>query len=63
MKKSNKLKNDPMVNEEFGMKPYIKNLTAHEARIFFKHRSKMTRYIKMNYKGDPVYEKQLWKCD
>ena len=23
----------------------------------------MSRYVKMNYKGDPLYEKQLWKCD
>ena len=23
----------------------------------------MTRYVKMNYKGNPQYEKQLWKCN
>ena len=23
----------------------------------------MSRFVKMNYKGDKKYEKQLWKCD
>ena len=23
----------------------------------------MTCYVKMNYKGNPQYEKQLWKCN
>jgi hypothetical protein len=58
-----KFKNTETLSEEFGIKQYIKELTVYEARNLFKHRSKMTQYIKMNYKNDPIYAKKLWKCD
>ena len=46
---SKKLKTSALVNESFGLKNYIKELSLHEARIYFKHRSKMTQFVKMNY--------------
>ena len=44
-----KLKNSKLVNENFGIKDYVKNLTVEEARTVFKHRTSMTRYTKFNY--------------
>ena len=63
MKKFKKLKKSVLIEESSGMKDYIKKLSVKEARTIFKHRCYMTRYIKMNYKGNPLYEKQLWKCN
>ena len=33
-----------------------------EARTIFKHRAKMTQYTKWNFKNDPQYRHDLWKC-
>ena len=52
MLKYEKLKNSDMIQEEFGIKPYLQNLTVHSARTIFKKRSSMTRYVKMNYMSD-----------
>ena len=41
----------------------LKKLTVNEARALFKHRTNMTRYTKFNYKNNPQYAKQLWKCE
>ena len=51
-----------MINESFGLQNYIKELSLHEARIMFKHRCYMTQFVKMNYKNEKKYSKQLWKC-
>ena len=51
------------MQENFGIKEYMKKLTVVEARSLFKHRTSMTRYAKFNYKNDPIYAKQLWKCE
>ena len=58
-----KLEDLIILEEEHGTKDYIKNLSVHEARNMFKHRCKMSRYVKMNYKNDYMYSKKLWKCD
>ena len=63
MKQFNKLKNSKLINESFGIRKYVKDLTVVEARTMFKHRTSMTRYTKFNYKNDPIYAKQLWKCE
>ena len=63
MERSNKPKNSKLLEEFWGVKDYVRYLNVHDARTLFKHRCKMTRYFKMNYKGDPRYEKQLWKCE
>ena len=58
-----KLKNSDLIQEEFGLKPYLKNLTVHSARIIFKKRSSMTQYVKMNYMSDARNVKTVWQCD
>ena len=45
------------------MRGYLKELNVSESRTFFKHRTRMTRYAKTNFKNDPHYAKSLWKCD
>ena len=52
-----------MVNEEFGVRGYVKELPVYEARIMFKHRCMMTEHVKMNFKNNSEYSKKLWKCD
>ena len=58
-----KLKERPIVRESLGMKDYVEKLSLYEARIIFKHKSSMSRYVKMNYKGDKKYKQEGWKCD
>ena len=60
--KLKKLKDGPMKNETFGTKDYLKSMDLTEARLKFKFRSKMLD-VKMNYSHDPVFSKDLWKCD
>ena len=52
-----------MKEEKFERKEYIEKLFVHEARTLFKHRCLMSRYVKMNYKSDPKYMKDNWKCN
>ena len=61
--KSKKLKNSTLLHEGFGLKDYMKELSLHESRILFKHRCKMTQYVKMNFRNDKIYSRKLWKCD
>ena len=63
MKGYKKLKERPIVRESLGMKDYVEKLSLYEARIIFKHKSSMSRYVKMNYKGDKKYKQEGWKCD
>ena len=58
-----KLKNRRIVSDRYGMKEYAKTLYLHEARHIFKHRTSMTQYVKLNYKGNKRYESEGWKCD
>ena len=58
-----KLKNRQIVSDRYGMKEYAKTLYLHEARLIFKHRTSMTQYVKLNYKGNKKYEAEGWKCD
>ena len=58
-----KLKNRKIVSDRYGMKEYAKTLYLHEARLIFKHRTSMTQYVKLNYKGNKRYEAEGWKCD
>ena len=37
-------------------------MTLGDARLMFALRSKMTRTVQMNYKGDPEFRKNGWKC-
>ena len=48
--------------EAFQRKDYFKNLNLEDARTIFKQRAKMTQYVKWNFKNDPKYLHDLWKC-
>ena len=57
-----KLKNKNIVNEKYGMKPYMETLSVYEARTIFKHKTSMTQFVKLNFKGVKKY-KAGWKCN
>ena len=46
-----------------GMKNYMETLSVYEARAIFKHKTSMTQFVKLNYKGTKRYQEQGWKCD
>ena len=50
-------------DEQFETKSYFKELNLIQARLIFKQRTKMMQHIKMNYPSDPLYIKEMWKCD
>ena len=57
-----KLKNGPMIEENFSTKSYLKEYCLDEARTLFKYRSKMLNF-KFNYKNDVKNLQELWNCD
>ena len=59
IEKSKKLNFEELKAEEFERKPYISTLNIHDARTKFALRSKMTKTIKLNFKNDPKYKKEL----
>ena len=63
IEKSKKLNFEELKAEEFERKPYISTLNIHDARTKFALRSKMTKTIKLNFKNDPKYKKELWQCN
>ena len=58
-----KLKKSELIGEHFGVQPYVKELNVHSARIIFKKRTSMTRYVKLNYSNDPRNVRSSWRCD
>ena len=58
-----KLKDSELMKEEFGVKPYVKNLTVPEARNIFKMRSSMMMNVKMNYMSDAKNVASMWLCN
>ena len=62
MTKLTKTENSELVGEEFGRKPYLKQLNLSDARTKFKYRTKMTQYVKMNYSSSAQYAEDLWRC-
>ena len=56
-------KGEEYKDEACGIKDYFKNLNLKDARTIFVKRSKMMRYVKMNFSNDKNYRKELWKCD
>ena len=61
-KKYKKIEFDIMNAEKFETKSYLVKLHLADARLRFSIKSKMTKTIQMNFKGDPKYSKNLWKC-
>ena len=48
--------------EKFETKEYLKSLNLPDARMKFALRSKTTKTVQMNYKGEKKYIKNGWKC-
>ena len=57
-----KLDYDALCYEKFETKDYFKTLNLPDARLKFALRTKMTRTVQMNFKGDPRFSKNGWKC-
>ena len=51
-----------MSDENFEIKDYLKTLNLPDARIKFAIRSKMTKTVQMNFKGNPKFAENHWKC-
>ena len=49
-------------DEKFEQKEYLKELNLKEAKAVFKHRAKMTQYVKRNFSNDIMYRQSLWQC-
>ena len=57
-----KLDYDSLVEEEFGLKEYFTKLNLPDARIKFALRTKITRTVQTNYKGDKKFAANKWMC-
>ena len=62
IKRFKKLKDGPMPTEKFNKKEYMNSMTLSETRVKFKLRTHMFN-VKWNYKSDPKYSRDLWRCD
>ena len=60
--KYKKINYTEMSEENFELKPYLKNLDLSSARDRFRLRSKMTKTVKMNYPSDKGYKADLCSC-
>ena len=61
IQKSIKLKNGPMLKENFEEQKYMKDMSMNDARTLFGIRSKTTQ-VKMNQRSDKENSRSLWKC-
>ena len=57
-----KLKDGPMATESFQTKDYLKSMNVEDGRVNFSIRSRMFR-AKFNYRNDPKFAAELWRCD
>ena len=57
-----KLDHKVLKDENGDQQGYLKSLNLPDARLKFALRSKMTKTVQMNYKGEPKYIKNGWKC-
>ena len=62
MKKYSKLKDGPMMDENFELRDYIKSMKLQDARVKFALRSKMYD-VSFNYRNDPKNAAECWRCD
>ena len=61
-KKYKKLDYEVIKEENCELKDYIKSLNLPDARLKFAMQAKMTKTVQMNFKGEPKYIKNGWKC-
>ena len=53
---------EKLQNEEYKAKDYLKSLNIADARLKFALRSCMTRTVQANFKNDPIFRSNDWKC-
>ena len=63
MSSYSKLKNSPLIKENFETQSYVVNMKLEDARTKFRLRCSMLRNVKMNQKYNQVFARQLWTCD
>ena len=63
MKKYSKIDESELKKEEYSLKNYIKKLNTPDARLRFALRAKMTRSVKMNFKGVKSFAAENWLCN
>ena len=61
-KKYKKIAHEEMSKESFGVKNYLKEMTLTDAKLNFAIRTQMVRTVQANFKGEPMYKKNNWKC-
>ena len=57
-----KLVYSDFVEEEYGLKPYLKNMRVEDRRTYFAYRSQMLRTVQHNYKQKPEFKANNYKC-
>ena len=62
IKEYKKLEYENLKKEEFKTKQYLKSLNLADARLKFSLRARMTRTVQANYKGNPNFKANEWKC-
>ena len=58
-----KLDKDKFMSEEYGRKPYLKTMNISAARTMFSARSMMLTSVKWNFKSNPKYAADEYKCE
>ena len=62
MKQYKKLDQINHETEEYTTKTYMKKFNLADARLKFALRTRMTRTVQTNFKGNPNYKSNDWKC-
>ena len=57
-----KLDYQKLVSEEYGLKPYIRNMSVSQARVYFSSRALMLPTVQHNFKHKPEYVANQWRC-
>ena len=57
-----KVSYETLREEKFETKSYLKEMTLSDARMKFSLRARMTRTIQTNFRGDPSYTRNKWRC-
>ena len=57
-----KLDYDKLVTEEYGLQPYLKNMTVPLARTCFASRAMMLSSVQMNFKNNPEFRANDYRC-
>ena len=57
-----KIDKNNLAEDKFSIKPYFKELSMQDARLYFQSQCKMLSKVKMNFKNNPSYSKVQWKC-